>query len=473
MLLIPTGLEDRPLRGVPWVTLALMLVNTVTLTITSAVGAARSGEVEVLGDLVEKTLKERPYLVPPPRLAAAAGRAGQGETAPAGLSPAEVAAEQKALDLLAQDYLAALGRLPWHRFGFIPGEPLSWSLLTAMFVHAGWMHLLGNMLFLYVSGIYVEDVYGRVLFLGSYLMAGLAATLGHQLSDPQSATPLVGASGAIAGVMGILLVRLARSRIRFLFLPIPVLPTVRIPLTMPALVVLPLWLGQQLYFASEPRVAGGGVAWWAHVAGFVFGAALAGVIGLLGIEDRTQGRTVAQDEVLRAVDRAARAREKGDLERADAELGHALERDPNSRAAWDEAYELALERDDPEDLCRAMTRLLEILPRSGAAADVLALLEDERWTLVPERPARLDVAVAAAWERAGRGERALEHYERVVDADPRDPLALRALIRQGEILTRLGRAAAARQALQRAQVHPAMSDGWQAALDRARARLPA
>src|SRR5262245_28045979 len=382
MLLLPIGLEDRALRRVPWVTLRLIFVNVAVLAVSSAVSAARTGDVAVLDGLVDKSLAERPYLVAGERLSALLDAARRRELDEAralwqargsGPAPAQVAREQKEFEALVQDYLAAIESLPGHRYGFVPAQP-SWTVLTSMFMHAGWMHLLGNMLFLYVSGTYIEDVYGRPLFLLSYLLGGLAATAGHFLADPSSRIPLVGASGAIAAVMGMLLVRLFSSWIQFLFLPIPFLPNIRVRLKLPALVVLPLWLGEQLYFAQRTRAEGGGVAWWAHVAGFVFGVVLAGAVRVFKIEDRSQGRSVAQDEAERDVLRAAEARDAGDLERADELLGRALQRSPESVPAWQEAFELALVRSDPDDLARAMTRLLELLQKRNDGASALALL---------------------------------------------------------------------------------------------------
>ena len=146
------------------------------------------------------------------------------------------------------------------------------SVLTAMFLHGGWLHLLGNLLFLYVFGNNVEDRLGRLRFLGFYLLCGYAATYGFALLDTSSTVPLVGASGAIAGVLGAYLVLFPRARVWslltfFFFLPV----------RLPAWVVLGSWfLLQALYSAGAgiTDATGGGVAYVAHVAGFVVGALL-------------------------------------------------------------------------------------------------------------------------------------------------------------------------------------------------------
>ena len=145
------------------------------------------------------------------------------------------------------------------------------SVLSAMFLHGGWLHLIGNMLYLYVFGNNVEDRLGRLKFLVFYLACGYAATYGFSVADPTSQTPLVGASGAVAGVLGAYLVLFPRARIWslltfFFFLPV----------RLPAWLVLGSWfLLQYLYFRGAGITdAGGGVAYLAHVIGFVLGALL-------------------------------------------------------------------------------------------------------------------------------------------------------------------------------------------------------
>jgi len=144
------------------------------------------------------------------------------------------------------------------------------SVLTAMFLHGGWLHLLGNMLFLFVFGNNVEDRLGRLRFLAFYLGCGFAATYGFALFQASSTQPLVGASGAIAGVLGAYLVLYPRAKVLslltfFFFLPV----------RLPAWIVLGGWfLLQYLYFRGAGVAAGPEVAYGAHVGGFVVGAAL-------------------------------------------------------------------------------------------------------------------------------------------------------------------------------------------------------
>src|ERR1700757_5168267 len=150
------------------------------------------------------------------------------------------------------------------------------NVLTAMFVHANWMHVLGNMLFLWVFGDAVEDVLGHGKYVAFYLICGFVAAMAQVLMDPGSRVPMVGASGAIAGVMGAYLVKFPRSHVVMLtwFLII-------FTFELPAWLMLVYWFALQLFggFGSITESAQGGTAFFAHVGGFVAGALLINVMG--------------------------------------------------------------------------------------------------------------------------------------------------------------------------------------------------
>jgi membrane associated rhomboid family serine protease len=146
------------------------------------------------------------------------------------------------------------------------------SLLTAMFLHGSWMHLLGNMWFLWLFGNNIEDRLGHLPFLVFYLLGGLAATFCHWAVGPHSTVPVIGASGAIAAVLGGYSVTYPRARVRCLLVVIVFVTEIELP----ALAVLGVWFVMQLLEAlgTLHLQIGGGVAWWAHVGGFVAGAGL-------------------------------------------------------------------------------------------------------------------------------------------------------------------------------------------------------
>jgi membrane associated rhomboid family serine protease len=150
---------------------------------------------------------------------------------------------------------------------FFPHKSPVLSVLYSMFLHAGWLHILGNMLFLYIFGNNIEDRFGRVLFLVFYIATGYGAAYGFSLLDANSTETLVGASGAIAGVLGAYLILYPRAKVLsllpFLFF---------LPLRLPAWLVLGSWFILQYIYAAGAGVgAGAGVAYVAHVVGFILG----------------------------------------------------------------------------------------------------------------------------------------------------------------------------------------------------------
>lgn len=167
----------------------------------------------------------------------------------------------------------ALGRFFWD-WALIPARVSAgegWSgLATSMFLHGGFVHLAGNMLFLFIFGDNVEDEMGHLGYLGFYLACGLGAALAQYLSAPWSRVPMVGASGAIAGVMGAYLLLFPRARVDVLVILIVIFRIV----TIPAWILLALWLALQTFGGLGGATEGGGVAYWAHVGGFAAGLAL-------------------------------------------------------------------------------------------------------------------------------------------------------------------------------------------------------
>lgn len=150
------------------------------------------------------------------------------------------------------------------------GEQLA-GLLTHMFLHAGLLHLGGNMLFLWIFGDNLEDQMGRLPFLGFYLGAGLVAAAAQILADPQSPIPMVGASGAIAGVMGGYLLMFPRARVDVVAIFIVFFKV----FTVPAWLMLGAWFGLQMFGGLAAASGQGGVAYWAHAGGFAAGVLLA------------------------------------------------------------------------------------------------------------------------------------------------------------------------------------------------------
>jgi membrane associated rhomboid family serine protease len=155
------------------------------------------------------------------------------------------------------------------------------TIFTSMFLHSGWLHIGGNMLFLWIFGNNIEDVLGPIRYLLLYLLSGVAAALCQALADPASTAPMLGASGAIAGVLGAYLLLYPYANVHVLVLIIIIVRIV----TVPAWIMLGLWFAAQLLSGLLSESGGpGGVAFWAHVGGFVTGVALLFLMRPRGME---------------------------------------------------------------------------------------------------------------------------------------------------------------------------------------------
>ncbi len=157
-------------------------------------------------------------------------------------------------------------------FKYLPANldiiPEPATLLTYMFLHAGWLHFLGNMAFIWVFADNVEDAFGHIGFLLFFLVCGVVAALAHTISGPQSQSPLIGASGAVSGVMAAYLVLFPKARVW-------VLMFMKIPVPIPAWLALVGWFGFQIFSSMLPQTGEVSVAWWAHIGGFIAGGAIA------------------------------------------------------------------------------------------------------------------------------------------------------------------------------------------------------
>jgi membrane associated rhomboid family serine protease len=183
------------------------------------------------------------------------------------------------LNALAWFYELALPRdvLPLFLqvYGVVPADFTAPSLITSMFLHGSWMHIIGNMLYLWIFGDNIEDQFGHGRFLVFYLLSGIAAALGQVAMNPESTLPTIGASGAVAGVMGAYIVLYPQSRVLTL---IPLWFYFEM-IEVPAIFLLGVWFLMQLFSAGAIAVTAssesGGIAFMAHVVGF-----LAGVVGV-------------------------------------------------------------------------------------------------------------------------------------------------------------------------------------------------
>jgi membrane associated rhomboid family serine protease len=284
-VIFPISHERMAARRWPVVTTLLVVACVVVQAVLSIRGTSDGGHPDEARALAVEYFAEHPYLdVTPGRIpeldqetVRMAHVAASAIEAP---DPETRATEQAELE----SRLAAASALgaddPAHRFGYIPAHPSVSALFTSQFVHAGWLHLAGNLWFLVFCGMTLEDRWGRAVFPLFYLASGVAAALTHGLFFPHDPAPVIGASGAIAGCMGAFAVAFARTRVRFALL-VTLRPRT---FTAPAYAVLPIWAAFEALWGWI--LPGEGTARLGDVGGFVFGVVAALVLHWTGVDRR-------------------------------------------------------------------------------------------------------------------------------------------------------------------------------------------
>ena len=378
-MIIPIGHEHETVRRLPWVSIVVIALNTLVFLFVALPGTRHEELVRHKAVEVLEYWQQHPFLDLPESFVKDVLPAGQHEQlkvateAFKNLHPAAAEGdhglERRKLDTLVQSYFSAKADSPFLSWGLVPASPTPAAILKSMFMHAGWMHFLGNMFLFYLAGLIVEDAFGRPLFAALYLASGVVAAITHVAAFPDSTIPLVGASGAIAGVMGAFLVRFARTKLRFAYF-FWVVVILRGTFTAPAWLMLPLWLLEQLFYASMVKT-GGGVAYWAHVGGFAFGAACAWGIRSLRIEERfVHPKIEAQLSITQdpALEEGLACLARGDTVAARAALAPLLAREPRHADANLAVWESHLRDEVPEKGAAAMAHVVEHELRSGEVA---------------------------------------------------------------------------------------------------------
>jgi membrane associated rhomboid family serine protease len=415
MILFPLGHEHTTVRRLPWVTFTIMGLCVLVFILTS-IGSEDTDEVvlEKLGEFFEY-LATHPYLEIDPRLEEVLfEQVPEDEfhtylevlkefTGPPPSSQRQVASEQDHLDGLADQVLASLEEIKesvYHRWGMVPARMTPHTLITYQFLHGGFWHLFGNMLFLFLAGPFIEDVWGRPIFATMYLAAGALAAFMYGVRYPDLDGPLIGASGAVAGVMGAFLIRYWKTKIRFFYFFFPFRPGTFMA---PAWLMLPLWFLRELMFAQAmdviaPRSGGGGVAHWAHVWGFAVGLLAAVAIRYYRIEEKFIHRAIESKITLvdnPIVEKAMDATSEGRPDVALALLAEELQRNPDNVDAAVAMWNTARAVREPTKAAPHMARVMQRAARSNDVELILAHWQDLVHE-VPDLPVDAAVVVRAA-----------------------------------------------------------------------------
>jgi membrane associated rhomboid family serine protease len=351
---------------------------------------------------------------------------------------------QAEMDGLEQRYANIERTSILENYAFVPAHPKAIATLTCMFLHSGWVHLIGNMWFLWLAGFILEDRWGRVIYPIFYFVAGIAATLFHAMFYPASLAPLLGASGAIAALMGAFLVRFPKLKIEMLWFML----IFRLRFKVEAYCLLPAWL---LLEVLDGTLSGqsSGVAHWAHVGGFVCGALGALVISRSGWEQKAN--QVIEDKIGWSADPAViqgtQLLEGGKLDEGIAVLEKYVAATPEAVDGYALLRQLYWRKNDIPAHLRATAKLCQLHLK---AQDTEAAWQDFEEYKNAGGGNTLPPGTWLELCRMAEGrqdyERALAEYEDLAQAHPKEKQSILALIAAGRLaLKQLHRPAQALQ----------------------------
>jgi membrane associated rhomboid family serine protease len=431
MILLPYAHERQTVQRLPYITFGLIVLNVIIFLFTQYGGHSINDFYEKVNDLQEYA-SARPHLELPPE-----GRkyfepwqlqqldALHEATNLRDFDPEQLRQEQKALNSLVEEVADVEGENPYSKWGYTPADPSFVGLFTCMFVHGGWLHLLGNMFFLYLAGCSIEDLWGRPLYTGFYLLSGVAATIIHALKFSNDAEPIVGASGAIAGLMGAFLVRLYDTKISFFY---AIWFWIRGTFKAPAYIMLPLWLLQQIFYAMVDE--SGDVAFYAHIGGFIFGALFAFGIKKFEVEEKYIAPKIEQKVGLAQHPdflRAMNLTEQQNYADALILLHRVVRDDPNHLEAYLEMRRIAEMNKDAAAYNKFSAAIFDILLRTRDWDLLLDLYRQfEASPLRQPLPAKSLLGLGTYFEETLDYRTAAEHYEELTNIYPQDPLAMKA-----------------------------------------------
>ena len=370
----------------------------------------------------------------------------------------DTASLQSQMDSLTAQLAQAKSTSITERYAFIPAHPRALSYLTANFLHGGWLHLIGNMWFLWLAGFVLEDFWGRSLYTAFYLAAGSAALVVDRWFNAHSLVPTLGASGAVAALMGAFLVRFPKMRIEMLWLAF-----VRFRFKAPAYYLLPAWLLTEVFYGSLFGHASG-VAHWAHVGGFLFGAIGALALRYSGLEHRAHQQieeklTLACDP---EIHRASELIDAGQLDQAEEVLKSYVGEHPDSFDGWNLLRQIYQRRNDQTAYRAALTEIcalhLKAKEEELAAKAYAEFLSAGGESL----PAALWFELARSLEARNEFRAAVEEYEKLACRYPSERQSVQAQIAAARVyLKRLNQPGRALELYQAAAQSPVPHLDWE------------
>ncbi|MEE4274103.1 MAG: rhomboid family intramembrane serine protease [Thermoanaerobaculales bacterium] len=309
MNIFPYGHSGVALYRVPWATIVILVVCVVALLLTyGPSNRAWERSIEIYWEIIDSfianpTLELEPWMLETFLRSKGVDEYGREAYLESLQKQAEenpqpgATTTQEEIDLLTQEYWTVRRSSPNYRFGLVPADDTPLSYVTSMFMHGDWRHLIGNMVFLFLTAPYLEQRWGRPLFVGCFVGVGFLTGVLWVARHPGSDVFALGSSGSIAGLMGAFLICFGAAKIRFAYWFVVVWGAFEVR----AWLVLPAWLAKEVFAARQQDIlmqgAAGGVGHWTHVWGFIFGMAFAWGLDFAGL-DRHLGDVVADEPVV-------------------------------------------------------------------------------------------------------------------------------------------------------------------------------
>ena len=452
-MLIPIRHENMTARRWPVITLSLIVLNTLAFVLTTSKIDSEGVQLGQVKINILKLAAAHPELKLPPEIEpfVTTFRAHNAqvwkrlqEQPPELAGPSQFRSQlleevnplQAEMDSLARQYSELAASAITERYAFVPAHPNPVSYLTANFLHGGWLHLIGNMWFLWLAGFVLEDAWGRPLYSAMYLVAGAAALQIHAWANAGSVIPTLGASGAVAALMGAFLVRFPKMRIEMMWL----FRFRAYRFKAPAYTLLPLWVLMEVFYGT---LFGGasGVAHWAHVGGFAFGMVAATALRYSGLE-HVANRKIEEEISWQAdpeIQQATEMLDGGRFDEAATLLKHHLAAHPDSIDAANLLQQAYWRKGDIAAYQEAMTQL--------CALHLQARQHEAAWQTYDEflnsggkkMPAAIWFDLCRIPENQQNLDRALAEYDKLAAAYPAERQGLLAQLGAGRVCLKLQR----------------------------------
>ena len=413
-MIIPIG-HEKAVRRFPWLSIFIILINTSIFFVSWPIMVQQINRIEELRE--EKFILERNRSL--------------------GHYLYEVG-EQIALEAGDPDYHRwkeieaelenAEANLLYNKYGYTPSNFKWYTLFTSLFFHAGILHLIGNMWFLYLVGASIEDIWGQRYFLALYLGSGVIACLLHGAIYSTSGVPVIGASGAIAGLMGAFMIRNYKTKMKFFYFFLIFIYPLYGTFCLPAYVALGGWFVMQLLFGTMLLGSAGGVAYWAHVGGFLVGVAVAVLFKAQKFEETHIAPKIERDlEAVRLhphLLQAFQARDRGDLDAACSLLEELILLEPHNIDAHTELVNVYISKGDLGKAGAGYDRILSTLSRTNEADAMIEICKDVVQvgvvnTLSPQNQFKM----AVTFSQKQMYEEAVDIYRNLLRNHPDDELA--------------------------------------------------